>query len=109
MPVRRYLLESTQHVIAGGFGKLPGDPPDIYHSYMALAALALIDGRKDDDPVIGPDIEKPSRTSVSESASEKETETDDRNERNLRALDPVMCFSLRARKWLENLPWHRAP
>ncbi|OJD32468.1 geranylgeranyl transferase type i beta subunit [Diplodia corticola] len=37
---RRYLLEKTQHLV-GGFGKVPGDPPDIYHSYLGLAALAL--------------------------------------------------------------------
>ncbi|MCJ1307919.1 hypothetical protein MMC25_001567 [Agyrium rufum] len=37
---RNFLLEKTQHVI-GGFGKLPGDPPDILHSYLALASLSL--------------------------------------------------------------------
>ncbi|KAA8576324.1 hypothetical protein MFRU_009g02130 [Monilinia fructicola] len=38
---RRFLLEKTQHMI-GGFGKTPGDPPDIYHSYLGLAALAVL-------------------------------------------------------------------
>lgn len=38
---RRYLLEKTQHIV-GGFGKLPGDPPDLYHSYLGLAALSLL-------------------------------------------------------------------
>ncbi|KAM3065920.1 geranylgeranyl transferase type-1 subunit beta [Clarireedia jacksonii] len=38
---RRFLLEKTQHMI-GGFGKLPGNPPDIYHSYLALAILAAM-------------------------------------------------------------------
>ncbi|KAF2098546.1 terpenoid cyclases/Protein prenyltransferase [Rhizodiscina lignyota] len=38
---RRYLLDKTQHMV-GGFGKVPGDPPDIYHSYLGLAALALL-------------------------------------------------------------------
>jgi geranylgeranyl transferase type-1 subunit beta len=38
-PTRRYLLGKTQHFI-GGFGKLPGDLPDLYHSYLALAALS---------------------------------------------------------------------
>lgn len=38
---RRYLLDKTQHMV-GGFGKNPGDPPDIYHSYLGLAALALL-------------------------------------------------------------------
>ncbi|EON65055.1 hypothetical protein W97_04290 [Coniosporium apollinis CBS 100218] len=39
---RRYLLEKTQHMV-GGFGKQPADPPDVYHSYLGLAALALVD------------------------------------------------------------------
>ncbi|MCJ1373480.1 hypothetical protein MMC20_004708 [Loxospora ochrophaea] len=37
----RYLLEKTQHIV-GGFGKLPGDPPDILHSSLGLAALSLM-------------------------------------------------------------------
>ncbi len=40
-PSRRYLVDVTQHRI-GGFGKAVGSPPDIYHSYLALAALALL-------------------------------------------------------------------
>ncbi|KAL9099117.1 MAG: hypothetical protein Q9163_005343 [Psora crenata] len=39
--IRRYLLDKTQHVI-GGFGKICGDPPDILHSYLGLAALATM-------------------------------------------------------------------
>ena len=39
---RRYLLDKAQHLI-GGFGKMAGDPPDIYHSYLGLAALAVHD------------------------------------------------------------------
>jgi geranylgeranyl transferase type-1 subunit beta len=39
---KQYLLKLTQHSI-GGFGKYPGDPPDIYHSYFGLAALALLE------------------------------------------------------------------
>ncbi|KAI9872239.1 MAG: hypothetical protein M1830_001875, partial [Pleopsidium flavum] len=38
---RRYLLEKTQHVV-GGFGKLPGEDPDLLHSYFGLAALACM-------------------------------------------------------------------
>jgi len=40
---RRFLLEKTQHLI-GGFAKLPvpGTPPDILHSFMGLASLALM-------------------------------------------------------------------
>jgi geranylgeranyl transferase type-1 subunit beta len=37
---RRYLLEVTQHPI-GGFGKFAGTPPDIHHSYLGLAVLAV--------------------------------------------------------------------
>lgn len=50
MPSRRYLLEITQHQV-GGFGKIAGAPPDIYHSYLGLAALAIIGegGLKDFD------------------------------------------------------------
>jgi geranylgeranyl transferase type-1 subunit beta len=39
---RHYLLEKTQHAI-GGFGKKEGDPPDVYHSALGLAALALLE------------------------------------------------------------------
>lgn len=40
-PSRRYLFDITQHAI-GGFGKVGGAPPDIYHSYLGLAALATM-------------------------------------------------------------------
>lgn len=40
-PSRRFLLEKMQHVI-GGFSKSPGGPPDLYHSYLGLAALATM-------------------------------------------------------------------
>ena len=39
--VRRYLLHKVQHPVLGGFGKFPGDLPDLYHSYLGLAALGL--------------------------------------------------------------------
>lgn len=39
-----YLLQKTQHPILGGFGKFPGDLPDLYHSYLGLAALSLNGG-----------------------------------------------------------------
>ncbi|TVY60808.1 Geranylgeranyl transferase type-1 subunit beta, partial [Lachnellula suecica] len=39
--IRRFLFEQTQHQI-GGFGKYPGNPPDIYHSYLGLAALSVM-------------------------------------------------------------------
>jgi geranylgeranyl transferase type-1 subunit beta len=40
-PIQRWLLERTQHFI-GGFGKLPGEPPDVYHSYLGLFTLAML-------------------------------------------------------------------
>ncbi|CZS94562.1 related to geranylgeranyltransferase beta subunit [Rhynchosporium agropyri] len=51
--IRRFLFEQTQHSI-GGFGKTPGQPPDIYHSYLGLAALAIMkeSGLKSLDPAL---------------------------------------------------------
>ncbi|KHN96019.1 geranylgeranyl transferase type I beta subunit [Metarhizium album ARSEF 1941] len=40
-PSRQYLLDVSQHRI-GGFSKHAGGPPDLYHSYLGLAALALM-------------------------------------------------------------------
>lgn len=40
-PSRRYLLDITQHVV-GGFSKAVDGPPDLYHSYLGLAALATM-------------------------------------------------------------------
>src|SRR5436190_14970580 len=40
-PCRRFMLTQTQHLI-GGFSKFPGGPPDIYHAYLGLAALATM-------------------------------------------------------------------
>lgn len=42
--VHSYLLEKTQHSVLGGFGKFPGDLPDLYHSCLGLAALSLAGG-----------------------------------------------------------------
>ncbi|KAI5358616.1 putative terpenoid cyclases/protein prenyltransferase alpha-alpha toroid [Septoria linicola] len=52
--LRRYLLEKTQHPVLGGFGKYPGDLPDLYHSYLALAALGLdgVEGVQPVDPAM---------------------------------------------------------
>lgn len=44
-PSRQFLLDITQHQI-GGFSKYGGGPPDLYHSYLGLGALALM-GEKD--------------------------------------------------------------
>lgn len=53
VPIRRFLFDQTQHRI-GGFGKCPGNPPDIYHSYLGLATLATMrePGLKEFDPVL---------------------------------------------------------
>lgn len=53
VPIRRWLLERTQHFI-GGFGKFPDDPPDIYHSYLGLFTLAMLgdDRLKEVDPAL---------------------------------------------------------
>jgi geranylgeranyl transferase type-1 subunit beta len=40
-PNIRFLLDRTQHAI-GGFAKCEGYPPDIYHSYLGLATLAVM-------------------------------------------------------------------
>ncbi|RDA91103.1 hypothetical protein CP533_6694 [Ophiocordyceps camponoti-saundersi (nom. inval.)] len=40
-PTRHYLLDITQHRI-GGFSKSTGGPPDLFHSYLGLAALSLL-------------------------------------------------------------------
>ena len=46
---RRYLLDHTQHSIVGGFGKVEGDVPDILHSYLGLATLAMYDACQERD------------------------------------------------------------
>jgi len=40
VPVRKWLLDKTQHLV-GGFGKVTGDPPDMYHSFLGLMVLAM--------------------------------------------------------------------
>ncbi|KJZ80073.1 hypothetical protein HIM_00787 [Hirsutella minnesotensis 3608] len=40
-PSRRYILDITQHRI-GGFSKSVGGPPDVFHSFLGLAALSLM-------------------------------------------------------------------
>ncbi|CAG8196658.1 unnamed protein product [Penicillium salamii] len=51
---RRYLLEKTQHLV-GGFGKGPGDPPDLLHSYFGMVSLAFQGeaGLRAVDPTMG--------------------------------------------------------
>ncbi|KAK1707447.1 prenyltransferase and squalene oxidase [Colletotrichum lupini] len=40
-PSRRFITKKTQHLI-GGFSKYPGGPPDIFHGFLGLAALAIM-------------------------------------------------------------------
>lgn len=51
--LRRWLLEKTTNRTLGGFGKLAGDLPDIYHSYLGLAALSIM-GDADLKPLDAP-------------------------------------------------------
>ena len=102
-----YMLEKSQHTMLGGFGKLPGDLPDIYHSYLGLSALTLIDGHKKDGYYIGPDVED-AEAVVGRPMPRAEIETRASDtERTLRTLDPMLCISTGARNWIESLPWHQ--
>ncbi|KAI1329228.1 terpenoid cyclases/Protein prenyltransferase [Xylariaceae sp. FL0255] len=49
LPVRRFILDKTQHLV-GGFAKYPGGPPDMYHAYMGLAALGTLAGDGSSEP-----------------------------------------------------------
>ncbi|KAF4552375.1 Prenyltransferase and squalene oxidase repeat-containing protein 2 [Elsinoe fawcettii] len=40
--ISKWLLERTAHPALGGFGKHAGELPDVYHSYLGLAALSLM-------------------------------------------------------------------
>lgn len=40
-PIRKWLLDKTQHMV-GGFGKVTGDPPDMYHSFLGLIVIAML-------------------------------------------------------------------
>lgn len=52
-PIRKWLLDKTQHMI-GGFGKVTGDPPDLYHSFLGLMVLAMFNepGLQGVDPAL---------------------------------------------------------
>ncbi|KAJ8611592.1 hypothetical protein MRB53_037895 [Persea americana] len=119
--IRRYLLLKVQHLVAGGFSKYPDDPPDIYHSYLGLAALALLDegvGNGEDEQ--GSDVGEgaggirltPTKTlepaDADPEAGPREAAASDRGPRKVRMLaklDPALCFSVRARQWVEGLSW----
>ncbi|AEY99206.1 FAGR384Cp [Eremothecium gossypii FDAG1] len=42
-----YLLQQTQNSLVGGFAKTDEDDPDIYHTFLGIAALGLIAGSFD--------------------------------------------------------------
>lgn len=101
-PVRRYLLSRTQHLV-GGFGKLPGDPPDMYHAYLGLAALSLLDGSE---------VEARSQVDGHGRSPEKGSQkiakgNEPTGSIGLAPLDPALCMSVRAREWLEGLSWRK--
>lgn len=50
-PARAFLLQKTQHLV-GGFGKHAHRPPDVYHSYLGLAALVAMAG-EEGEPGLG--------------------------------------------------------
>ncbi|PVI00254.1 geranylgeranyl transferas-like protein type i beta subunit [Periconia macrospinosa] len=52
-PIRRWLVEKNAHMV-GGFGKAPGDHPDIYHSFLGLMVLSMFGeaGLQDVDVVL---------------------------------------------------------
>ena len=41
--LRNYLLKYTQHKRFGGFGKVPGAPPDILHAYFGICGISLLE------------------------------------------------------------------
>jgi prenyltransferase beta subunit len=92
----------------GGFGKCTGDLPDIFHSYLGLAALSFLGIEKACE---GPDLAVPSpkgddRQVEGQSTMEDEGEDDSIAEleaTKLRKLDPTLCTSVRARRFIERL------
>ncbi|CCE63925.1 hypothetical protein TPHA_0G00890 [Tetrapisispora phaffii CBS 4417] len=41
---KEFLMDKTQDKLLGGFSKTDVDDPDIYHTYLGLASLGLLDG-----------------------------------------------------------------
>ncbi len=41
--LRTFLLKYTQHKRFGGFGKVPGAPPDLLHAYFGVCGISLIE------------------------------------------------------------------
>ncbi|KAF2454893.1 terpenoid cyclases/protein prenyltransferase alpha-alpha toroid [Lineolata rhizophorae] len=78
---RTYLVDKSQHLV-GGFGKVAGDPPDVYHSSLGLAALAMLGERN---------------------AATGEGSGD--GGEGLKTLDPGFCMSVEARGWAEGVDW----
>lgn len=78
----------------GGFGKNAGDLPDIFHSYLGLAALSLLGLDDGSAPRCG--------TAPDDDGGQDEQAT---RESGLLALDPTLCLSVRGRRWIESLKW----
>ena len=102
-----YLLDKTQHLIMGGFGKTPSDLPDIYHAYLGLAALSLINGHKRHGAYIGPDIEDASKVVEGQVPKAESATRKGDTDRTVRALDPILCISTSAREWIESFEWRK--
>lgn len=77
-PARRFLLQRMQHLI-GGFSKHPGGPPDIFHSYLGLASLAIME---DESEAAVARQERPALRAV-------------------KRLDPALCISADAVRRME--------
>lgn len=71
-------LLSAQHPI-GGFGKVPGEPPDLLHSYLGLAAVAM---------------------HVHDEGQRSEAGWGDMGVKELGRLDPAMNCTRETREWL---------
>lgn len=106
-PLRRYLLAKTQHMIVGGFGKFPEDPPDIYHSYLGLIALAILGVGRSQEAVLGPHLEDIDIKEIRHELGDRVAEKLDGDTDNLREVDAALALSRRARLWLERLEWRQ--
>ncbi len=83
-PARRFLVTRTQHII-GGFAKHPGGPPDLYHAYLGLAALATMAGGGSGG---GEGKQGAEQETVKEQGQEKEV--------GLGRFDPMLCVGAEA-------------
>lgn len=81
----------------GGFGKSPDDDgPDLYHSYLAIAALAMMEN-PDPDSHSG---EASASDGVVGDEQEKEKESGLRSRFGLKKLDPLWNVSVETKAWM---------